>query len=154
VYLPCAADDAQVQQVVAPVSHAAGATSELILLVEDEVGVREFSRRCLERGGYEVLVADNSTEAERLFAKRGVDIDLLLTDVVMPGCSGPELLARLRRSRGNLRVLYMSGYTEQSTANQAAFRDSPPLLQKPFTGSDLCRRVRDALDRNLQQQES
>ena len=115
-------------------------------LVEDESAVREFSRRNLERDGYRVFVADNGNEADRVFAARTDEIDLVLTDVVMPGCGGPELLTRLRRRRPEMRVLYMSGYTEQSAANDLAFRAAPPLLQKPFTAADLRRRVREVLD--------
>ena len=72
----------------------------------------------------------------------------------MPECGGPELLGRLRRSRSDLKVLYMSGYTEQSAANEAAFRSGPAVLQKPFTGTEICRRVRNVLDRDLQQEKS
>ena len=146
-YWPCA-------EGVAPVASAAGPAltsakppvSETILLVEDETAVREFSRRSLERAGYRVFVADDGNEAERVFAARAAEIDLLLTDVVMPGCGGPELLTRLRQRRADMKVLYMSGYTEQSAANDIAFRGGPAVLQKPFTASDLRRRVREVLD--------
>ena len=150
VYLPCADAGSQPRTVAAVTAVAGGPVAETILLVEDEVGVREYSRRSLERGGYRVLVAENSAGAELLFAQCAAEIDLLLTDVVMPGCGGPELLARLRRSKQQLKVLYMSGYTEQSDANEAAFRGGPAVLQKPFTGNDLRSRVRDVLDRELQ----
>jgi two-component system cell cycle sensor histidine kinase/response regulator CckA len=146
-YLPCADG-------VAPVASAAGpalkwakpTVSETVLLVEDETAVREFSRRNLERDGYRVFVADNGNEAERVFAARAAEIDLVLTDVVMPGCGGPELLTRLRRHRADMKVLYMSGYTEQSAASDIAFRGAPAVLQKPFTAADLRRRVREVLD--------
>lgn len=150
VYLPCADDAACIAQAGASASRPAAAVSETILLVEDEAAVREFSRRSLERQGYRVMVAENGNEADRMFAERAGDIDLLLTDVVMPGCGGPELLTRLRRRRADLKVLYMSGYTEQSAANEKAFRGGPPVLQKPFTAADLRRRVRDVLDRSPQ----
>jgi two-component system cell cycle sensor histidine kinase/response regulator CckA len=154
VYLPCAASDAQPLAVAIVAGGRLETARETVLLVEDEVAVREYSRRCLEREGYRVLVAQDAGDAERMSAERGMVIDLLLTDVVMPGCGGPELLARLRRSRQQLKVLYMSGYTEQSETNQAAFRGEPAVLQKPFTGKDLRRRVREILDLNLHRGES
>src|SRR6185436_6515599 len=114
---------------------------------EDEASLREFSRRCLEREGYRVFVAENGNDADQRFAERAAEIDLVVTDIVMPGCGGPELAARLRLRRNDLRVLYMSGYTEQSAAGTLALTGAPPMLQKPFTAADLRRRVRDVLDR-------
>jgi two-component system cell cycle sensor histidine kinase/response regulator CckA len=146
VYLPCPDEAECVAQAEASAARPSAGVSETILLVEDEAAVREFSRRSLEREGYRVLVAEDGDEADRKFGERSGDIDLVLTDVVMPGCGGPELLKRLRRRRADLKVLYMSGYTEQSPANVIAFRDGPPVLQKPFTAADLRRRVRDVLD--------
>ena len=147
VYLPCTDGAALGASAAGPaVACTKPTVSETILLVEDESAVREFSRRNLERDGYRVFVADNGNEAERMFAARAAEIDLVLTDVVMPGCGGPELLTRLRRHRPEMKVLYMSGYTEQSAANDIAFRGAPALLQKPFSAADLRRRVRDVLD--------
>jgi two-component system cell cycle sensor histidine kinase/response regulator CckA len=154
VYLPCAAADAQPRGAPVAAGERRETASETVLLVEDEAAVREYSRRSLEREGYRVLVAQDAGDAERRSAEPGMVIDLLLTDVVMPGCGGPELLARLRQSRRQLKVLYMSGYTEQSETNKAAFRGEPAVLQKPFTGKDLRRRVREVLDRNLHEAES
>ena len=147
VYLPCADEAACVAQIETLAARPAVRVSETVLLVEDEAGVREFSRRSLEREGYRVLVAENGDEADRMFDEHAADIDLILTDVVMPGCGGPELAARLRLRKEGLRVLYMSGYTEQSAANVIALSGGPPMLQKPFTTAELRRRVRDVLDR-------
>jgi two-component system cell cycle sensor histidine kinase/response regulator CckA len=146
VYLPCADPGIATAHSGAPAMRAAVAASETILLVEDEAGVREFTRRSLERAGYRVLVAHNGNEAEHLFAERSAEIDLVLTDVVMPGCGGPELVARLRLRQSDLKVLYMSGYTQQSSANVIALSGAPALLQKPFAADDLRRRVRGVLD--------
>ncbi len=145
VYLPSADLHTENLNLPSAVPSSIAAT-ETVLLVEDEEAVREFSRRCLEREGYRVFVANNGTEAERLFAERRGEIKLVLTDVVMPGCGGPELVTRLRRSSRDLKVLYMSGYTEQSAATDIALQGAT-VLQKPFTASDLRRRVRQALDR-------
>jgi two-component system cell cycle sensor histidine kinase/response regulator CckA len=146
VYLPCADAAAFAAEAYESAAPSAARASETLLLVEDEAAVREFSVRILEREGYRVFVAENGDEAHREFAERAAEIDLVLTDVVMPGCGGPELLRRLRLRRANLKVLYMSGYTEQSAANVMAFRDAPAILQKPFSAADLRRRVRSVLD--------
>jgi two-component system cell cycle sensor histidine kinase/response regulator CckA len=149
VYLPCVEGVAPAATAPDVVKSARPAVSETVLLVEDESAVREFSRRSLERAGYRVFVAEDGNEAERVFAARAAEIDIVLTDVVMPGCGGPELLARLRQRQPDMRVLYMSGYTEQSAANAIAFRGEPAVLQKPFNAADLRRRVREVLDAPL-----
>jgi len=127
----------------APVHRA----SETVLLVEDESGVRQLSKRILDNAGYRVLEAANGDDAERMFAQHAGAIDLVITDVIMPGCGGPELLERLQRRQPDLRVLYMSGYSEQSAAQKAGFDRGLPFVQKPFTAAELVRQVRDALDR-------
>jgi CheY-like chemotaxis protein len=147
VYLPCADAATCVAQAELLAAQPPMAVTETVLLAEDEAGVREFTRRSLEREGYRVVVADNGDDADRLFAERGTGIDLLLTDIVMPGCGGPELAARLLRRKPDLKVLYMSGYTEQSSAAVIALSGGPPVLQKPFTAAELGRRVRGVLDR-------
>jgi two-component system cell cycle sensor histidine kinase/response regulator CckA len=129
--------------VAAPVKRA----TETVLLVEDEAGVRGFSKRILDKAGYRVLEAANGDDAEKLFADHGDSIDLVVTDVVMPGCGGPELLSRLHVQAPGLRVLYMSGYTEQSTASKMGIDRGLPFVQKPFTAAEFARQVREALDR-------
>ena len=148
VYLPCPADGAELPAAApAPPTAAVTRVFETVLLVEDEAGVRYLSRRILERSGYLVLEAANGDDAERLFAEYAGRIDLLVTDVVMPGCGGPELVRRLRRAAPALRVLYMSGYTEQSAAHQTGIDCGAPFVEKPFTGADFARHVRETLDR-------
>jgi DNA-binding NtrC family response regulator len=82
-----------------------------------------------------------------VFAEHVDSIDLLVTDVVMPGCGGPELLVRLQRRAPAVKVLYMSGYTEQSAAHRAGFDRGTPFVQKPFTAAGFVRSVREVLDR-------
>jgi DNA-binding NtrC family response regulator len=118
-----------------------------VLLVEDEAGVRLLSKRILENAGYRVLESANGDDAERVFAQHADSIDLLVTDVVMPGCGGPELLSRLQHRSPAVRVLYMSGYTEQSAAHKAGIDRGTPFVQKPFTAAELVRHVREVLDR-------
>jgi PAS domain S-box-containing protein len=129
--------------VTAPVK----AASATVLLVEDEVSVREIAERILDDAGYRVFEAANGDDAERVFAQHADSIDLLVTDVMMPGCGGPELVSRLQVRSPALKVLYMSGYTEQSVAEKAGMDRGFPLIQKPFTVAELVRQVRQALER-------
>jgi two-component system cell cycle sensor histidine kinase/response regulator CckA len=146
VYLPRSSDVSA--EAVASAPAPAQTASETVLLVEDEIGVRQLAKRILDKAGYRVLEAANGEDAERLFAGHASTIDLVVTDVIMPGCSGPELLSRLQARAPELRVLYMSGYTQQSAAGKGGGVDrSLPFVQKPFTSAELVRHVRDALDR-------
>jgi PAS domain S-box-containing protein len=117
--------------------------NETILLVEDEDKVREVLRRILEARGYHVLVAASGAEATELAAHSAKPIDLLLTDLTMPGLKGTEIAARLLADRPELRVLYMSGYRSGSVL---AKKDGPLCLQKPFSAGVLARAVRNVID--------
>jgi two-component system cell cycle sensor histidine kinase/response regulator CckA len=147
VYLPRANRDLPVQVAGALVTPPVKGASETVLLVEDEVGVRQLSKRILDNAGYRVLQAANGDDAERLFARHADSIDLVVTDVIMPGCGGPDLLSRLQVQAPALRVLYMSGYTDQSAAHKAGIDRGLPFVHKPFTAAEFVRHVRDALDR-------
>ena len=118
--------------------------SESILLVEDEPAVRRLVSRTLERAGYSVLVAESGAAAAALWTR--TPIDLLLTDVVMPGADGAELARRFSAERPGARVLFMSGHTEGALVDRAAREAQAPFLQKPFTPAELARRVREVLD--------
>jgi two-component system cell cycle sensor histidine kinase/response regulator CckA len=120
--------------------------TETILLAEDEPQVRELAVRMLDGLGYQLMVASNGREALETAASLGQPIDLLVTDVVMPEIDGLELAARLRAERPGIRVLYISGYAEDSAAIEQALRDGDGFLPKPFTVGDLGRRVREILD--------
>ena len=120
--------------------------SETILLVEDEDAVRGLTRRCLEASGYTVLQAASAEEALPIAAGHAGQLDLLLTDVIMPGASGPELARRLLEKRPGTRVLYVSGYTDTSMVSQDSLDDGAYFLQKPFTPESLARKVREILD--------
>ncbi len=121
--------------------------SETILLVEDEPSVRALVRRVLQERGYRVLPAEGPDQAEELFAARSQAIDLLLTDVVMPGRSGPQLFAGLRLEKPGLKVLYMSGYAAELIGRPGAAGPDAPFLRKPFEPVELLRTVRRVLDR-------
>jgi PAS domain S-box-containing protein len=121
--------------------------SETVLLVEDEEAVRALSRVMLERAGYQVWDAPNPVEAEALFARLGSSIDLLVTDVILPGFTGPALFQRLSRECPELKVLYVSGYTDAALGHGGELDPEESFLQKPFTFDGLTRKVREALDR-------
>lgn len=116
-----------------------------ILLVEDEAAVREVTREALEMGGYRVLEASGPEEAARIAEDPSAEIDLLLTDVVMPEMCGPDLALRVGKSRPGLLTLFMTGYAESELARAATRGRLENHIQKPFTIDALLSRVADAL---------
>jgi two-component system, cell cycle sensor histidine kinase and response regulator CckA len=130
----------------APLTSRPASGSETILLVEDEEEVRRLLRYVLSKRGYQVLEASNAEDALVLFEQHADHIDLVLTDVVMPGMSGPELGERLLRQRPNLKVMYMSGYTDEMVNRSGAPGRRIDFLQKPLRPDSLASRVREALD--------
>jgi len=122
---------------------------ETILLVEDEPAVRELIQMVLSERGYKVLEALAPEDAERLASSSGAEIQLLLTDVVMPGMSGRDLAKRLTARHPHVRVLYMSGYTFNVIAQDGTLEEGISFLQKPFTPQVLTEKVREALDRSV-----
>jgi CheY-like chemotaxis protein len=117
--------------------------TETVLVVEDEDAVREVTSRVLRSRGYTVVEASNPEEAQGVF--EGQPIDLLVTDVVMPGGDGPSLFLALSRLDSNLRVIYMSGYADPAGIGDVAALGAP-FLRKPFAPDQLVRMVRDCLD--------
>jgi PAS domain S-box-containing protein len=146
VYLPRAGDAATVGR---PPDERTAATagSETVLVVEDEPAVRALARVLLERAGYRVLEARDLRQAEDVLRQPAQRIDLLVTDVIVRGSSGPSLVGRLSADHPHLRVLYMSGYTDDALVQQAALSPRIVFLQKPFTADGLLCKVREALDR-------
>jgi two-component system cell cycle sensor histidine kinase/response regulator CckA len=140
IYLPQVLPEAESDQVPAVQRSPPG--SETVLVVEDEPAVQQLVRRILEDRGYRVLVAPHGVAA---LGMMGDHVDLLLTDVVMPGMSGAELAEQLRQLREDLAVLYMSGYTE-SFVGRRGVQGTGDFLQKPFTPEVLAQRVRQVLD--------
>lgn len=120
--------------------------SETILLVEDEEQLRSIASNVLRRSGYSVLSAQHPGEALLICETQLAPIDLLLTDVVMPQMSGPELAKRLAPTRPDMKVLCMSGYTDDSIVRHGVLASGGAYLQKPFTPDSLLRKVRAVLD--------
>lgn len=119
--------------------------SGVVLLVEDEKGVRELTREYLEKSGYTVLEAVDGDSALELAGAHNGRIHALITDVVMPGLSGRELSERVTKMRPETRVLYMSGYTDQSAFRNGMLDKGAELLQKPFGMSTLASKLREML---------
>src|SRR5438874_2301315 len=145
VYLPRVDEPAEPADARPAPAEVRGGT-ETVLVVEDAASVRMVTRQVLERHGYTILEAPNGDTALRLAAKHHGPIDLLLTDVVMPGLSGRQLAEQLVRLRPSMKVLYVSGYGENAVVHHGILESGVAYLQKPFTPETLARRVRDTLD--------
>ena len=144
VYLPRTDEPIVLETVVASEELRGGI--ETILLVEDEEDVRSLSCKLLQRQGYNVIDAADAEQAFALAAERKQPIDLLLTDVVMPGENGPALFKQLHPLRPDMKVLYVSGYTDEAIVNRGILTPGTAFLQKPFTASGFLRKVRGVLD--------
>ncbi|PYO50115.1 MAG: hybrid sensor histidine kinase/response regulator [Gemmatimonadetes bacterium] len=120
--------------------------SETILLVEDEEAVRGLTSRILEKQGYRVIAAQHGREAMDIATKEAGHIDLVLTDIVMPGMNGRGLVERLAGIRPRIKSLYMSGYTDDDIVRRGFIEPSKSFLQKPFTSEALLQTVRKVLD--------
>jgi CheY-like chemotaxis protein len=144
IYLPCAEGVDQVST-LKPIEPTIPRGSETILLVEDEDDLRELAREILEMNGYMVLEAPHGAAALQVCREAAVPIDLLLTDVVMPGMSGRELARQVVALRRNIKVLYMSGYSDDALGNHGVLDPDILLLAKPFTPESLLGALRRAL---------
>ena len=143
IYLPRVEGTTKKQ--VAPVANAAVGGSETVLLVEDEESVRQLVRDTLEAKGYKVVEAGDGEAGLAAAAKHEGKIDLVITDVVMPGLGGRELVERLAKTRPETKVLYLSGYTEDAIISEGTIESGTAFLQKPFTLQNLSRKVREVL---------
>lgn len=145
IYLPhCAAEAESIRaETVSAESHRG---FETVMVVEDESGVRSLVCEILRREGYRVLQAGTPADALRLSQECAEPIHLLLTDIVMPRMSGLDLAREIQKQRPAIKVLYMSGYTADTTAHHGVSEAEIPLLRKPFTSDVLTKKVREALD--------
>ncbi len=144
IYLPATDAPERGETIPEPVIDAPG--SGTILLVEDEDLVRRFTQRSLEAAGYSVIEAADGDAAVAAFRAASGEVDLLVTDVVMPRVGGVELFDRLRVEKPDLPVLYISGYTENAIVHHGVLASGVNFLQKPFTARQIARRVREILD--------
>ena len=124
----------------------AAPVSETILLVEDQEEVRSVLRRVLTARGYHVLAAASGQDALRLTVQFAGPIDLLVTDVMMPGMSGREVALLLAPAHPTMKTLYLSGYTDECIAHLGMREPGIAFLQKPFTGDTLAQKVREVLE--------
>jgi two-component system, cell cycle sensor histidine kinase and response regulator CckA len=121
---------------------------ETILVVEDEEVVRTLILRILRSAGYKILEAKNGSEALRVWELHKESIALIVSDVVMPGMSGRDLVEHLNELRPMVRVLFMSGYTDDAVVSHGIIENTAPFLQKPFGSIQLLEKVREVLDMN------
>ncbi len=145
IYLP-ALQEAQATEASEEFPKERAKGSETVLVVEDESAVRSFTSMVLKRSGYQVIEASNGEEALSLSRGHDGEIQLLVTDMVMPGMGGRQVAEALETQRPAMRVLYVSGYTENAIAKRGSLGADLPFLQKPFTMEALLRKVRQVLD--------
>jgi two-component system, cell cycle sensor histidine kinase and response regulator CckA len=150
LYLPALGEDARPSPGPMPDADPGGG-SETILLVEDEASLRGMIAEVLIESGYRVLQAHTAEDALQLAHQHRGPIDLLLTDVVMPGMGGAELAEALYVPRPATRVLFMSGYTEDVVLTRGVLAEEVALIQKPFNSSTLLHRIRETLGRPAQE---
>jgi two-component system cell cycle sensor histidine kinase/response regulator CckA len=151
IYLPQVSEPLAEEPIADPVLPEAQAATETILLVEDAADLRSLTRHFLELSGYSVLEAGNSSKAVRTADLHPGTIHLLITDVVLPGQSGPTLALSLTSKRPEMRVLYISGYTENAIVHHGLLDPGIRFLQKPYSRDALIRKVREVLGaRNLE----
>ena len=145
VYLPVDTSDRTTTANTEPARGEWSKGTETVLLVEDAPMIRRLAREIMERAGYTVIEAADAEQAVAS-AEQHPLINLLLTDLIMPGPSGVELADRLRPDRPDLHVLYMSGYTDNAIVRNGMLGESAAFLQKPFTPEELLRKLRQVLD--------
>ena len=145
IYMPCVADTDAYIEVDAPITEQLTGT-ETILIVEDEDVVREPAMQILKLQGYQVMEAADAEEAIHICESYKDEIHLVISDVVMPNLSGRQLVERLYRLRPSIKVLYISGYTDDAIIHHGIVGGEMPFLQKPFTHNALARKVREVLD--------
>jgi PAS domain S-box-containing protein len=146
VYLPCAGDAEGLEPVAAAPQHRVADGTESVLIVEDELAVRMLMRRILENAGYHVVDAPNPQEALAICQRHGSMFDMLLTDVIMPGSSGPRLFETLSGWQPGIKVLFVSGYAGDTLGRQGELPPGVHFVEKPFTAPALLKAVRDVLD--------
>jgi two-component system, cell cycle sensor histidine kinase and response regulator CckA len=144
IYLPANRGGVTVEAVPIPAKEVFAPATETILVVEDEPEVRTLICSMLEKNGYTVLASSSAEEAARVCLEHSGRVDVLLTDVVMPGMSGPDLARQLTGSVSELKVLYMSGHADSAVARHRIGPEAP-FIQKPFRSDTLREKIREVL---------
>jgi CheY-like chemotaxis protein len=145
IYLPKAKEDVVSEKKVQhPVTEVIG--SETILIAEDDNSVRKLAQSTLKKKGYKVLVAENGEDALQISKAYDGSIDLIITDVVMPKINGKELVERLQPLFPDIKVIFMSGYTDNAIAHHGVLDSDMNFLEKPFTPEGLAKKAREILD--------
>ena len=123
-----------------------------ILLVEDEAPVRLFSSSALKNKGYSVVEAQSGPEALEIMRKRGEEIDVIITDVMMPGMNGPSLISEIQKNYPKIKVVFISGYAEEAFSDAYGVEEEKDFnfLSKPFTLQQLASKVRDVIDMKVE----
>ena len=145
VYLPRVERDVQAEEKERTCVEYLGG-SETVLIVEDDDSLRNFAQKALQQHGYRTLAAENGEEALKVGKEHDGQIDLMLTDVVMPKMSGREVAERLQPLYPQMKVIYMSGYTDNAIAHHGVLAPGLNFLEKPFAPEGLSRKVREVLD--------
>ena len=144
VYLPCVYEKIKSAQQEPGEEVPRG--SAIVLLVEDEEILRNLAKSILEKQGYKVLEAKDAEEAFSIFMRCRDNVDLLLTDLVMPGISGKQLADQLKPILPNMRILFMSGYSEEVVDNYGIMKEGVNFIKKPFGCEDLARKVHEVMN--------
>ena len=120
--------------------------SETLLVVEDDDSVREFTMRLLRSLGYKVLSAPDGQKGLELFKSQASQINMIITDMIMPNMTGRQFVEAVRQIDGNMKIMFVSGYSPDDTTDGMAIGDSVAFFQKPYTRDELSKKIRDVLD--------
>jgi signal transduction histidine kinase/DNA-binding response OmpR family regulator len=148
IYLPLI-KEGNIEERASPLPNLTPSGNAAVLVVEDDPSVRELAASILRRGGYDVMEAEGISDALNLLDRRGGNIDLLITDVIMPEMDGPDVYLRLSQRYPEMAVLYMSGYTDDVLDRRGVRKDGLHFIQKPFTAGLLLEHVAAVLKRKL-----
>ena len=150
IYLPCAEEEKPLsERPHSDSSKASAPGSEVVLLVEDETGVRELAREYLQMNGYKVIEAPDGATALSIYRQHQKEIDLVVADMVMPCMSGPELFERMKEINPGVRVIVSSGYSQDQEGRRMLRHGCLGYLQKPYNLESLDHLVRNVLDSGL-----
>ncbi|MBW2344804.1 MAG: response regulator, partial [Deltaproteobacteria bacterium] len=149
IYMPKAVEDAVLDEIeITTTADLSG--SDTVLIVEDDDSLRKLAHKALQQKGYKVLEAENGEDALRVSEEHEDPIDLLITDVVMPKMDGKETAERLQPLYPQMKVIYMSGYTDNAIVHHGVLAPGLNFIEKPFSPEGLARKVREVLDRGIE----